>query len=374
MTEEFNFNLPQKRELLTVENIFKKVTELEIYRHFIGHDFEVGKAFLSPLRDEDNKSFGIYPTPGCKYKYHFKDFNSAFGNVLAFVCEYYKRPFNLLFAMYVINKEMNLNLDDVVVVISLKKSNISNSLLYSNNNISTDIIRYEKYQNNVEKINIEFRIRTRPAQKYDEDFWKKGCIKYDTLLLFNVFFTEEVWYRKGDLWMKLWQNSPINPIYSYYFPESNHYKHYRPFEKENQFGDKWKWLSNCNINDIQGYHVLPLKGNTLILTKSLKDVMTLYELGFNAISFHAEGVNIPESIMKELLDRFDNVICYYDNDEAGKKNSHKITKGYNIRHFNNPDNLKEKDAFDYVSSFGQKALLDLFASKGIYPDFKKIII
>lgn len=370
---EFNFNLPQKKELLTVENILKKVTELEIYRHFIKHDFIVGKAFLSPLRDEKKKSFGIYPTPNCKYKYHFKDFNSAFGNIFAFICEYYKRPFNLLFAMYVINKEMNLNLDDVIILSSLKKSNISNSLLYFDNKISNNIIRYEKYQNNVDKIDVEFRIRTRTAQKYDENFWIKGCIKYDTLLLFNVFFTEEVWYRKGDLWMKLWQNSSINPIYSYYFPNTNHYKHYRPFEKENQYGDKWKWLSNCNINDIQGYHQLPLKGNTLILTKSLKDVMTLYELGFNSISFHAEGVNIPESIMKELFDRFNNIICYYDNDDAGKKNSHRITKDYNIKHFNNPDNLEEKDAFDYVSSFGQKAMLNLFAEKNIYPDFKKII-
>lgn len=314
------FNLPQKRELLTLENIFKKVKELEIYRHFIGHDFEVGKAFLSPLRNEERKSFGIYLTPNCKYKYHYKDFNSSFGNILSFICELYKRPFNLLFALYVINKEMNLNLDDIIILKSLKNSN-NNSLLYSDNKdiICTDIIRYEKYQNDINKIDIEFRIRTRPAQKYDEEFWKKGHIKYETLLLFNVFFTEEVWYRKGDSWMKLWQNNSINPIYSYYFPNSNHYKHYRPFEKENQYGDKWKWLSNCNVNDIQGYHVLPEKGNTLIITKSLKDVMTLYELGFNAISFHAEGVNIPESIMIKLSSRFKNIICYYDNDEAGKK-------------------------------------------------------
>lgn len=365
---EINFNLPQKRELLTVENVFKKVKELEIYRHFIGHEFEVGKAFLSPLRNEHRKSFGIYPTPGCKYKYHFKDFNSAFGNVMAFVCEKYHRPFNLLFALYVINKEMGLNLDDIIVSNSLKQSNISNSLQI---NTAKDTVSYKNYIEEVEKIEVEFRIKTRPAQNYDKDFWSQGGIKYDTLIHFNVFFTEEVWYRKGEGWMKLWQNSPLNPIYSYYFKENNHFKHYRPYEKENIYGDKWKWLSNCDVNDIQGYNQLPLKGNTLILTKSLKDVMTLYELGFNAISFHAEGVTIPQEKMLELLSRFKTVICYYDNDEAGKKNSHKITAGYNIRHFNNPDDLQEKDAFDYVKSFGQKAMLDLFSSKDIFPDINK---
>jgi len=364
------FNLPQKRELLTVENVLKTVKELEIFRHFIGHEFEVEKAFLSPLRDEDRKSFGIYPTSDSKYKYHFKDFNSATGNVMSFICELYKRPFNLLFALYVINKEMNLGLDDEVVKASLKKSDISN---FKTVNTNTNLVRYENYQKDIVKINVDFRIRTRTLQQYDKDFWSKGFIKPETLRFFNVYCTDEVWYKKGEIWSKIWVNSRINPIYSYYFPESNHFKHYRPFEIADKKGNLWKWLSNCDVHDIQGYSQLPESANTLILTKSLKDVMTLYELGFNAISFHAEGVTIPKNIMLELLNRFKNVICYYDNDEAGKLNSHKITKGYNIRHFNNPDGLKEKDAFDYVSSFGQQAMLDLFASKNIYPN-KQIII
>ena len=110
---------------MTLSLIFKKVTELEIYRHFIGHEFEVGKAFLSPLRNEDRKSFGIYPTPSCKYKYHFKDFNSAFGNVLAFVCEYYKRPFNLLLRIFL--KNCCLIRLDSVVSSPVKRYSIVNS-------------------------------------------------------------------------------------------------------------------------------------------------------------------------------------------------------------------------------------------------------
>ena len=360
------FNLPKKRNPLTVENVFSLVTELEIFRHFIGKEFVVGKAFLSPLRQEDRPSFGIYPTQDSKYKYHCKDFKGFNGNVMSFVCEMNKRPFDLLFALYVINKEMNLNLDDVIVSSSLKMKNISKS---------GTIIKYENYQKEITKSkDIEFRILKRDFQEYDKDFWEKGCIQKSTLDFFNVYATEEVWMNKGEGWIKIWVNSKSSPIYSYYFNHTNHFKHYRPFEKVNAQGNIWKWLSNCNIDDIQGYHQLPLKGNTLILTKSLKDVMTLYELGFNSISFHAEGVNVPKERMEELLSRFTNVICYYDNDEAGKLNSHKITKGYNIRHFNNPDGLKEKDAFDYVSSFGQKAMLDLFKSKNIFPDFKKIII
>jgi len=359
------FNLPKKRNPLTVENVFSLVTELEIFRHFIGHEFIVGKVFISPLRQEKRASFGIYPTQDAKYKYHCKDFKGFNGNVMSFVCEMYKRPFDLLFALYTINKEMNLGLDDITVSKSLKMKGVSKS---------GTIVKYENYQKEITKSEVEFRIVKRDFQKYDKDFWSKGCIQKSTLDLFHVYATEEVWMNKGLGWVKIWINSKSNPIYSYYFKHTNHFKHYRPYEVANSKGDIWKWLSNCNIDDIQGYHQLPLKGNTLILTKSLKDVMTLYELGFNAISFHAEGVTVPKERMEELLSRFTNVICYYDNDEAGKLNSHKITKGYNIRHFNNPDGLKEKDAFDYVSSFGQKAMLDLFKSKNIFPDFKKIII
>lgn len=370
------FNLPRKRPLLTVENVLSRVNELEIFRHFIGKEFIVGKTLLSPLRQESRPSFGVYPTPHAKYKFHFKDYNGAFGNVFTLVCELHKREFSLLFALYVINKEMNLNLNDLIIVQTLKRE--GNNVI-SSDSTSAKIVKYSEYISFASiKAEVEFRIKTREPQKYDEIFWWDGKISYKTLLFYNVHFTQEVWYRKNqELWMKIWVNSPSNQIYSYYFPDSFHFKHYRPLEKENIYGDKWKWLSNCNVNDVQGYSQLPKRGNVLIITKSLKDVMTLYELGFNAISFNAEGVNIPLEIFHQLQERFTEIICYYDNDETGKKNSYKITKEYglqNIRHFNNPDHLKEKDAFDYVKSYGQKVFLGQLALKNIYPDYQKLII
>ena len=80
---------------------------------------------------------------------------------------------------------------------------------------------------------------------------------------------------------------------------------------------------------IQGWEQLPESGDLLIITKSYKDVMLLYEYNIPAIAPNGEYVIISEEVINSLKKRFKNIFILFDNDLAGVKNSHKYKKAYN---------------------------------------------
>jgi DNA primase len=67
-----------------------------------------------------------------------------------------------------------------------------------------------------------------------------------------------------------------------------------------------------------------------VITKSLKDVMTLDALNIPAISAVNEGTLINQDIITDLKKRFKSIICIMDDDNAGRKIADKYLKLYNI--------------------------------------------
>jgi DNA primase len=63
--------------------------------------------------------------------------------------------------------------------------------------------------------------------------------------------------------------------------------------------------------------MLPKTGDYLVVTKSLKDVMTLYSLGISAIAPISENCFLSESQYNRLKERFKYIILLYDNDRPG---------------------------------------------------------
>lgn len=55
----------------------------------------------------------------------------------------------------------------------------------------------------------------------------------------------------------------------------------------------------------------------IVVTKSLKDVMTLYEYGITAIAPCSENEFLTESQYKRLKNKYKHVILLYDNDNPG---------------------------------------------------------
>jgi 5S rRNA maturation endonuclease (ribonuclease M5) len=133
----------------------------------------------------------------------------------------------------------------------------------------------------------------------------------------------------------------------YAYKVDDKFKIYRPLASKYT-----KWRTNLNNTNIQGYAQLPESGDLLFITKSLKDVMCLYEMGFTAISPSSETTFIPDNVLESLHKRFKNIIILFDRDEAGVKNARKCSKEYGLDAIFVHKKFKAKDVSDAVKANG----------------------
>lgn len=88
--------------------------------------------------------------------------------------------------------------------------------------------------------------------------------------------------------------------------------------------------------------------------------MLLDELGFPAIAFNSEQIptrgengKFVRSIIEHLRSRFDRVVFFMDNDEAGKAASIALKKEYKLPYVVTPEG-EPKDISDYYAKYGKR--------------------
>ena len=138
---------------------------------------------------------------------------------------------------------------------------------------------------------------------------------------------------------------------SYVYNINGRYKVYRPFETEG------KWYSNTSKDDIQGWRQLKDNGDIVILASSLKDVMCLNVLGYEAIALQSEMQMPSEELIKQLSERFTVVAVLYDNDfekdaNPGQTMANKICSEFNLINIILPAHYKSKDISDLMRDHG----------------------
>lgn len=74
--------------------------------------------------------------------------------------------------------------------------------------------------------------------------------------------------------------------------------------------------------------MLPESGDYLIVTKAMKDVMTLYEYGIPAIAPCSENLFITETQYANLKKRFKWIGCLYDMDIPGVQAEKRIKRQF----------------------------------------------
>ena len=134
-----------------------------------------------------------------------------------------------------------------------------------------------------------------------------------------------------------------NPMYAY--KVYNNFKIYRPL------ADKYtKWRNNLTDYDIQGYEQLPQKGDILFITKSMKDVMCLHEMGYPAVSPSSESTFLPKDVLEQLKTRFKRIIILFDRDTSGVKRSRKLSRETGLEAMFINKKFKAKDVSDAVKA------------------------
>lgn len=303
--------IKQQNDIITLDDILSKVTEYDIYSKYIGH-FKIGLIYNSPFRKDKNPSFGIFYSKKSG-RLLFKDHGTGeCGDVIKFV------------SLYTGITNYNDILNRIV-----KDLNITN--------------------NTVLKASKEYKIPTETVigvvrqdwTDTDKQYWSQFGITIDTLKKFNVSSIK--YYLCNGIVKAIYKDT--NPMYAY--KVYNHFKIYRPL------ADKYtKWRNNLQEYDIQGFQQLPKKGDLLIITKSLKDVMCLYEMGYTAISPASESTFIPDKVLDMLKSNFKRILICFDRDVAGIKNMRKISLKTGLNGFLVHKKYKSKDISDAVKNNG----------------------
>lgn len=304
-------------DVITYDDILYYISELDIYRYYIDDNLELNKPISSPLRVDNNPSWSLYVSKSGQIMW--KDFGtSKSGNVITFVREI----FNLTH-----KSAINKIYDDLVRNKGLRKSNSK----------KPNVSNYEKKRIIVNK---------RRWSNTDTKYWKQYFLTREDLYKFNAYPIITYWIKaNGEYKQSPYFYADNDPMYAYRV--FNSYKIYRPLQSK-----KYKWRTNMSNYDIFGFEQLPHKGRRLIITKSLKDIMVLNKLGYNAISPQSEGVDIPKEIIDNLKFRFKYIYILYDNDEQGINSSKQLAKKYNLVRLEL--GTIEKDISDYVKAHGIK--------------------
>lgn len=296
---------------MSLKDLLDKLTDYDIYSYYVGQ-FKIGKLFNSPLRSDDkNPSFAIFK--GMNGGLFFKDHGSGEGgNAIKFV-KLYKN----------INTKDELERELLRIV---RKMNPN-----SGNAIRT-------YSYSVDSGPTDIGIVRQPFTDVDKQYWKQFHISIDTLRKFQVFSIKYFLCNR----VVRGTYKETSPMYAYKVDDK--FKIYRPLASKYT-----KWRTNLTNRNVQGLSELPVEGgNLLIITKSLKDVMCLYEMGFNAIAASSETTFIPNDILDSLRHKWKNVIMLYDRDKTGMLESRKYSKQYKLDALFVHKRFKAKDISDAV--------------------------
>lgn len=314
---------------ITKELILKKVPEENIMEFYLGVPVKKG-LFRSPLRSDRHETCSFYRSPKTG-RLIYKDFGSThvgdFVSVVMykFSCSYYQ-------ALQIIANDFG---------IITRKNLVKNKAKMEFTNA-----KFEETGDAVIQVEIK------DFSEKEIKWWNKYGISLDTLRKFNVYSCKNV-FLNGDLFHL---HNPNKMVFGYYGgirEDIERWRIYFPGQK------KYKFVSNWKSFRLQGEHMLPKSGDFVVVTKSLKDAIVLYEFGIPAVAPISENLFLTESKYKKLKERFGKILLFYDNDLPGISSMAKIRKRYDVFPIWIPRHYGAKDISDFRALYGEQKTLEL---------------
>lgn len=306
---------------LSKEEILAHVTEKEIFEKFLGTDISDGMCISSPLREDKNPSFSIFQTND---RWYFKDHATGdSGDCWKFV------------------EEID-NLNGFKEVLKAVTKEFGLSTISNNKN--------PKFDSKFEGVDKDGKPYTVWTSNEPHQYWGQYKIPPELLISYgvkNIVAYQFYSNRKEKTFTIKATNE--NPIFGFQ-TGLNSFKIYRPFDKKYKHG----YIGKFDRTFIFGYTQLPVGGQQVFITGGNKDALTLNAMGHPAISFNSESANIPEKIIKELKQRFNEVIILYDNDETGILQAIKISEQHGLKSIQLPQEFGVKDISDFISEGNSK--------------------
>lgn len=314
---------------ITKELILSRFSEEQLMEYYLHIPVKKG-LFRSPLRRDKQPTCSFYRNKSGTLI--FKDFATGqhlniFDVVQSiFKCDYFE-------ALRIIANDFGIVRD--------------NALHKNPGKINLNPIKIKDKE--ISKIQIEVQEFTDSELKW----WGKYGISKDILKRFDVYSCKHV-FLNGQLFAESQQHCPIFGYYGKKYQGLELWRCY--FPKRTSF----RFITNWPSKKIQGYDQLPKKGKLLVITKSMKDSMCLYSCGITACAPNSENLFIPDKVLEDLKNRFENIVVLYDNDRPGLYNMAKIRKEHpELTYVFIPKRYGSKDISDFYKDHGRKETLNL---------------
>jgi len=299
------------------KQVHKRFNDYDIYTFFIGEDIATKQNIRSPLRYDGTETFNIFYPSNTRSKWDnqllFKDFNGPAGNVFKFV---------KLWARHNDGGKILSSTEEVCNYILHKMS-------------GTGVITRKKP---VEiDTNKNFQIIRGEWNDYLLSYWKELGVD---LGLLNYYRTSPCEYLLDEDGFII-QNFKGTQTYAYVIFDK--FKLYQPNTENFK-----KFFNHCPPDYMQGYQQCQKLGNTLFITKSMKDVIVYQahtDRWEDIIAPHGEGYTISERWQRWMLE-YPRIVIIYDFDLAGVKGANRLRNQLHKSRFYNGTNIEVK----FVSS------------------------
>ena len=182
--------------------------------------------------------------------------------------------------------------------------------------ITKEFVKPKKIKHVQAKADIRFTVRD--WEDIDLLYWGRYGIGVDLLRYYRVSPVRALWLEE----VLTYTYNKNDPAYAYSFSKEDT-KVYFPNRSNARF--------LCNTNTLQGYEQLPEEGDILIVQKSYKDVIALYNFGYPAVSPQSETQPLTDEQYMELSARFTTIYSWYDYDATGIKTALKMEEDYGIK-------------------------------------------
>lgn len=319
--------------------ILSKISEEELFRHYVKSDFIINKPFSSPFRTDSSPSCTITIF---RNRLRFKDFGNGDydGDIFTIV----GKIFNLSYkdTLYKINNDFNLK--SLPIKHKIEENNV--------------YIQEEEVETRIYPVIRKWFIR-------DREYWAGLGITLDELNKKNIFPLKsfKVINKRGE-WEFDVENQFSYGLKSDYKDklDNNKWKIKQPYNK------KCKWISNIPNSYIEKYKGLDTR--ILLITKSRNDCI-IWDKIIDCDKWVLQSEKIPLS-NQDIIDinkHYELVIVCLDNDPTGIECSQKLVNQINnsFSVINITDKLEYNDPVEYSKNKQLIRLVDMI--DGIIQNF-----
>lgn len=314
--------------LITKELLLSKYSEETYMEYYLGFPVDK-KLHVNPLRQDKHPTAAFYRSQGGELLFH--DFgDGSKRNFVSVVMAKFSVGFYE--ALRIIANDFNIDSDP--------------TLTYNAGHINTSPVSLTN--NPPSKIQVEIK----PFTKQDLAWWKQFGISELTLNRYHVYSCKTVFLNEtphtivGD-----------QLVYGYYGGKVGDLELWRIYYPERR---EFRFLTNWKGTKIQGWDQLPKKGDTVVITKSMKDVMVLHEFGIPACAPNSEMIFLSNAQLDSLRKRFNTIVVLFDNDLPGISSMNRLKKKYpELIYTWIPRSSGSKDLSDYYRDHGQQITYNL---------------